>query len=113
MKIQGHFTFNKALEIVIGITIICLVIVRVSIGTLDSELLSNPRNADPVTSRTIPYHEKGVTVYLTGKDSTRISWLLWTEFALTIFLCVLLLLAIKWPPPSLTESFRRKDEEDE
>ena len=113
MKVKTGFTFNNLLGIVIVITVIFLVIVMASLGNLDSYLLSYPRLADPVAPRTIPYHIKGITVFITKEDNIKLGWLSWTEFYLQIFLAIVLLFAIKWPPPALIKSFRNKDEDED
>jgi hypothetical protein len=110
LKDKIGFTFNGILEKAIIVTVIVLVFVRVLIGRLDYYLLSYPRIPDLAKARTIPYTLKGVTVFITEKDNIQLGWLSWTEFDLLCFLAIMLLLALKWPPPSM-KLLRDKEED--
>jgi len=73
------------------------------IGSLENSYLSYPRAPEPSSERTVPFHIKGIVVYITRSQRETLSILYYVHgISISLVACILILsrgraITSKWP----------------
>jgi hypothetical protein len=62
-------------------------------GSLDNRYVSRSRESNPAEGLIVPYHVKGITVFITKDERQRVTLLQWTEIATGAFVLMWLIVS--------------------